>query len=118
MDYTFQLIIKIWLLNGYYRKFYIIIGAAHNQKEIDLKLNKVVKKLFFQDFLKHNIKIKKGFLGIQKFNIISLRTRVELVPLGGINEKNLNKMNTVRSNSFACLSAIKKKPAKIINRLF
>ena len=55
---------------------------------------------------------------LQKFNIISLRTRVELDPLGGINEKNLNKMNTVMSGSFACLSAIKKKPAKIINRLF
>ena len=38
--------------------------------------------------------------------------------LGGINEKNLCKLNAVKSESFACLSAIKKKPAKIINRLF
>ena len=35
-----------------------------------------------------------------------------------INEKNLCKMKSVMSSSFACLSAIKKKPAKIINRLF
>ena len=35
-----------------------------------------------------------------------------------INEKNLCKLNSVRSESFACLTAVKKKPAKIINRLF
>ena len=35
-----------------------------------------------------------------------------------INEKNLIKMKSVNCNAFACLSAIKKKPAKIINRLF
>ena len=35
-----------------------------------------------------------------------------------INEKNLNKMSSIKSESFACLSAIKKKPAKLINRLF
>ena len=61
---------------------------------------------------------KKGFLGVPRFNIISFRTRVNLVPLGGINETNLCKLNSVKSDSFACLSAIKKKPAKFINRLF
>ena len=76
------------------------------------------KNIFQSRLFETQHPFKKGHLGIQKFNIISLRTRVESVPLGGINEKNLNKMNTVMSGSFACLSAIKKKPAKIINRLF
>ena len=43
---------------------------------------------------------------------------LELVPLGGINETNLCKLKTVKCTSFACLTPIKKKPAKIINRLF
>ena len=60
----------------------------------------------------------KGFLGINRFNFVSYRSSIEIIPLGGINEKNLDKMKTVRCNSFACLSALKKKPAKIINRLF
>ena len=106
------------LLNGYSRKGYKIIGAAHNQKEIDLKLKQGCKEIIFSRLFETQYSYKKGHLGIQKFNIISLRTKVELVPLGGINEKNLNKMNTVISRSFACLSAVKKKPAKIINRLF
>jgi len=42
----------------------------------------------------------------------------ELIPLGGIKYTNLNKLKLVRSDSFAILSEIKKKPAKIINRLF
>ena len=106
------------LLNGYSRKGFKIIGAAHNQKEIDLKLKQGCEEIIFSRLFETQYPFKKGHLGIQKFNIISLRTKVELVPLGGINEKNLNKMNTVISGSFACLSAIKKKPAKIINRLF
>jgi thiamine-phosphate pyrophosphorylase len=106
------------LLNGYSQKGFKIIGAAHNQKEIDLKLKQGCEEIIFSRLFETQYPFKKGHLGIQKFNIISLRTRVELVPLGGINEKNLNKMNTVMSGSFACLSAIKKKPAKIINRLF
>ena len=106
------------LLNGYSRKGFKIIGAAHNQKEIDLKLKQGCEEIIFSRLFETQYPFKKGHLGIQKFNIISLRTRVQLVPLGGINEKNLNKMNTVISSSFACLSVIKKKPAKIINRLF
>ena len=33
---------------------------------------------------------------------------MEIIPLGGINEKNLIKMKSVNCNAFACLSAIKK----------
>ena len=109
---------KDLLLNGYSRKGYKIIGAAHNQKEIDLKLKQGCEEIIFSRLFETQYPFKKGHIGIQRFNIISLRTKAELVPLGGINERNLNKMNTVISPSFACLSAIKKKPAKIINRLF
>ena len=109
---------KNLLLNGYSQKGFKIIGAAHNQKEIDLKLKQGCEEIIFSRLFETHYPFKKGHLGIQRFNIISLRTKAQLVPLGGINERNLNKMNTVISQSFACLSAIKKKPAKIINRLF
>ena len=41
-----------------------------------------------------------------------------LIPLGGIKIKNLNKLKNVYCEGFALLSEIKKKPAKIISRLF
>ena len=109
---------KNLLLNSYSKKGYSVIGAAHDEKEIDLKIKQGCRVVIFSRLFETAYPYKQGFLGVQKFNKISLRSQVELVPLGGINEKNLNKLNTVKAKSFACLSAIKKKPANIINRLF
>ena len=106
------------LLNIYSKKGFKIIGSAHNQREIDLKIKQGCEAIIYSRLFRTNYPYKKGHLGMQKFNIISLRSRKEIIPLGGINEKNLCKMKSVMSSSFACLSAIKKKPAKIINRLF
>jgi thiamine monophosphate synthase len=104
--------------NTYSKKGFKIIGAAHNQKELDLKIKQGCKVVIYSRLFKTNYPYKDGYLGIQKFNIISLRTKTEVVPLGGINAYNLSKLKNVLSHSFACLSAIKKKPAKLINRLF
>ena len=109
---------KDLLLNIYSKKGFKIIGSAHNQREIDIKIKQGCDVIIFSRLFQTKYPNKKGFLGIQKFNIISLRSKKELVPLGGINEKNLSKLNSVKSKSFACLSAIKKKPSNIINRLF
>ena len=104
--------------NTFYKKGFKIIGSAHNQKELDLKIKQGCKVVIYSRLFKTNYPYKSGYLGIQKFNIISLRARTEVVPLGGINAYNLSKLKSVLSHSFACLSAIKKKPAKLINRLF
>ena len=104
--------------NIFSKKGFKIIGAAHNQKEIDLKIKQGCEVVIYSRLFETNYTYKHGHLGVQKFNIISLRSNVELVPLGGINAENLSKLNIVLSQSFACLSAIKKKPAKFINRLF
>ena len=109
---------KDLLLNNYSNKGFKIIGAAHNQKEFDLKLKQGCKEVIFSRLFETIYPHKKGHLGIQRFNILSQRLRTKLVPLGGINEKNINKMNMISSDSFAFLSAIKKKPANFINRLF
>ena len=109
---------KNLLLNTYSKKGFKIIGAAHNQREIDIKVKQGCKVIIFSRLFKTAGPNKKGYLGVQKFNIISLRSRAQLVPLGGININNLSKLNTVLSESFACLSAAKKKPTNIISRLF
>ena len=106
------------LLNIYSRKGFKVIGSAHNQREIDIKIKQGCEAIIFSRLFKTEYPNKKGYLGVQRFNNIYMRSKTELIPLGGINEKNLCKMKNVLSKSFACLSAIKKKPAKIINRLF
>ena len=109
---------KNLLLNGYTKKGFKVIGAAHNQREIDIKIKQGCKIIIYTRLFETINPNKKGHLGVQKFNIISLRSRTKLVPLGGINIKNLSKLRSVVSESFACLSAIKKKPTNLISRLF
>ena len=57
-----------------------------------------------------------SYLGIIKFNNY-LKLYKRLIPLGGINIKNLNSLSKINCDGFALLSEIKK-PAKILNRLF
>ena len=56
-------------------------------------------------------------LGVVKFNSLS-KVCDKLIPLGGINIGNLNQLKNVFGEGFALLSELKKKPAKIISRLF
>ena len=93
------------------------IGSAHNLKEINEKKMQSCKYIIFSRLFKTNYKNKKNFLGVVKFNLFRLNTNKKIYPLGGINDKNLLKLNMVNADGFALLSAIKKKPA-ITNRLF
>ena len=97
---------------------YDIIGSAHNYKEINIKKVQVCSTILYSRIFKTSYTNKKDYLGLIKFNLISLGQKMTLVPLGGIRLSNLNKLNIVKCESFAVLSEIKKKPAKIINRLF
>ena len=95
-----------------------IIGAAHNIKELNIKILQGCSDIVFSRLFKVSHPFKKGYLGVVKFNLFGLTRKTNLVPLGGINLDNLNKLKMVKSRSFALLSEIKKKPVKIFNRLF
>jgi len=102
-----------------YKKYnFEIIGSAHNFKEIELKKRQGCKKILLSRLFLVDYKKKEKTLGIIKFNRYSLDIPKTLVPLGGIKISNLKKMKCVNSEGLALFSEIKKKPAKIINRLF
>ena len=94
-----------------------IIGSAHSLKEITMKVNQGCKSILFSKLFLVSYDIKAPYLGIIRFNNY-LKINKDLVPLGGINLKNLNSLRKINSVGFALMSAIKKKPAKIISRLF
>ena len=100
------------------RSNFKIIGSAHNIKELNIKLLQGCTSIIFSRLFRVSNPLKRSFMGIIKFNLIRLSRKENLVPLGGINLSNLNKLKMVKSNSFALLSEIKKKPAKLFNRLF
>ena len=94
----------------------IIIGSAHTVAEMTFKIKQgcnyvLVSKLFKVDYAP-----EEKFYGVIKFNKL-LDINKKIIPLGGIKLLNLNKLKTVRSEGFALMSEIKKKPA-ISNRLF
>ena len=94
-----------------------IIGSAHNNKEIYMKLKQGCKQIVFSRLFETSYKDKKGHVGIIKFNLLNNYIQC-LIPLGGIKRQNLLKLNLITARSFAILSEIKKKPAQIISRLF
>ena len=100
------------------RSNFKIIGSAHNIKELNIKMLQGCSSVIFSRLFEVTSPYKKGFMGVIKFNLFRLSRKEDLVPLGGINLSNLNKLKTVKSSSFALLSEIKKKPAKLFNRLF
>ena len=93
-----------------------IIGSAHSNKEIFMKTQQGCEKIIFSKLFQVDYDKKASFLGLIKFNNF-LRNNKKLIPLGGINSSNLNKLRIIMSEGFALKSEIKKKPT-ISGRLF
>ena len=81
-------------------KNFLIIGSAHNYKEIIFKEKQNVKIIFISSLFKKN----KNYLGLNKFKLLSKLTTKKIVPLGGISNKNLKIIKLLNSNSFAGIS--------------
>ena len=99
------------------RSNFDIIGSAHSQMEIAMKIKQGCKLILFSKLFLVNYDPKANFLGVIKFNNF-LKFNKDLIPLGGINLTNLNCLNTISSKGLALMSEIKKKPTKIFSRLF
>ena len=103
---------------NYMKSNFIIIGAAHNIKEINLKIKQGCKYILLSRLFQVSYKPEMNYLGINKFNFYTSNIFKNTVALGGINTSNINKIKIVKCDSFALMTEIKKKPAKIFSRLF
>ena len=83
-----------------YKKNFKIVGSAHNLKEIRIKENQNVKKIFLSSLFKKN----KNFLGINRFKLLSMLTKKDIVVLGGISKKNKKKLSLLNQFDFAGIS--------------
>jgi len=96
-------------LNNENRKF-IILGSAHNQKEIYEKIQQNCKIIFISPIF--YVKKTIAYLDIHRFNYLSQHRKVNFVALGGINKKNIKKLNILSNiKGFGGISFFKKKPA-------
>jgi thiamine-phosphate pyrophosphorylase len=79
-----------------YKKNFKIIGSAHNLKEIRIKENQNVKKIFLSSLFKKN----KNFLGINRFKLLSKLTKRNIIVLGGFSKKNKKKLSLLNQCDF------------------
>ena len=91
------------------KKKIIIIGSAHNQKEIQTKISQNCIAVFLSPVF--YIKKSKKFLGLHKFNYLSYTNNTNILALGGISEDNINKLKLLYIKGFGGIRIFKKKSA-------
>ena len=82
------------------KKKFLILGSAHNNKQIRLKERQLVKIIFVSSIFKKN----KNYLGINKFKLLSKLTNNKVIALGGVSNKNLKKLKLLNCFGFAGIS--------------
>jgi len=88
-----------------FKKKFIILGSAHNYKEIKIKEKQLVKIIFISSIFKKN----NNYLGINKFKLLTKLTKIKVIALGGISFRNLKQLRLVNSFGFAGISFFEQK---------
>ena len=83
-----------------YKKNFILLGSAHNIKEIRTKELQNVNTIFLSSLFKKN----KNYLGINRFKLLSNLTEKRIIALGGVSDKNLKLLNLTNCFGFAGIS--------------
>ena len=81
-------------------KNFLIIGSAHNNKEIKIKEQQKVSVIFLSSIFKKN----KNYLGINKFKLLSKLTNKKIIALGGVSNSNIKKLKLLSCFGFAGIS--------------
>ena len=91
------------------KKNIIVLGSAHNQKEIHKKISQNCSAIFLSPLF--YVKKSKSFLGLHKFNYLSYVNKINILALGGITENNIRKLKLLYIKGFGGIRIFKKKPA-------
>jgi thiamine-phosphate pyrophosphorylase len=86
-----------------FSKKFLILGSAHNRKEIKIKETQKVNIIFLSSLFKKN----KNYLGINKFKLLSKVTNKKIIALGGVSNNNLKKLKLINLFGFAGISYFK-----------
>jgi len=82
------------------KRNFILLGSAHNLKEIRVKEKQKVNRIFISSVFKNN----KNYLGLNRFRLISNLSKIQIIALGGISKSNLNLLNLTKSTGIGGIS--------------
>lgn len=97
---------EFYLKKNLFEKNFLIVGSAHNIKEIRIKERQNVKLIFLSPLFK--TEKNNHYLDIIKFNILSKVSKKPIIALGGINSQNIKKLNMTNAFGFSGISHIRK----------
>ena len=86
-----------------FKKKFIIIGSAHNNKEIRIKEKQGVNIIFLSSIFKKN----KNYLGLFKFLNLRTLSKKNIIALGGVTHKNKKILKIINLWGFAGISYFK-----------
>ena len=84
-------------LNYKIKSDFLLIGSAHNLREIRIKETQKVSQIFVSSLFK----LEKNYLGFYKFINLSKLSKSKIVALGGISKKNLNRLSLLKISGYA-----------------
>jgi len=82
------------------KKNFLIVGSAHNLKEIKIKEKQGCEVIIISSIFKKN----KNYLGLNKFKLISKLTDKKTIALGGLDKTNLKYLSLTNCSGFAGIS--------------
>ena len=84
---------------------FVLIGSAHNNKQIKIKEKQGIKIIILSSIFKKN----KNYLGINRFKLLSKLSKNKFVALGGVTNQNLKKLKSLKCFGFAGISYFEQK---------
>ena len=87
-------------LNYKFKNSFVLLGSAHNIKEIRCKEVQNVNVIFISSVFKKN----KNYLGIYKFKNLRNLTQTKVIALGGISKANRKKIRLLDCDGFSGIS--------------
>ena len=87
------------------KRNFLIVGSAHNLKEIKIKEKQGCEIIIISSIFKKN----KNYLGLNKFKLISRLTDKKIIALGGLNKTNLKYLNLTNCSGIAGISFFEQK---------
>lgn len=95
---------KIYNGNKNSKKF-ILVGSAHNIKEIRIKETQGVQQIILSPIFRS--KNSNRPLGLYRYNLLATQTKLPTLALGGINQNKIKLLKMIKTEGFASINYFK-----------